>query len=81
VWIILAMLLGNVALYLPGLAQLSFFVPRSKVLELGLYPFIAGDLIKIYIAALTLPSAWWLVQWGRRKSGTRGKFGNMDMTP
>jgi len=70
VWIILAMLLGNVVLYLPGLVQLSFFVPEGRVLELGLYPFILGDLIKLYFAALTLPSAWWLIQWSRGRSGT-----------
>ncbi|HEU0022050.1 MAG TPA: biotin transporter BioY [Dehalococcoidia bacterium] len=70
VWIILAMLLGNIVLYLPGLVQLSFFVPEGKVLELGLYPFILGDLIKIYIAALTLPTAWWLIHWNGRRSAT-----------
>lgn len=70
VWIILAMLLGNIAIYIPGLIQLSFFVPEGTVLELGLYPFILGDLIKIYIAALTLPTAWWLIRWNRSRSGT-----------
>jgi len=64
------MLLGNVVLYIPGLIQLSFFVPEGKVLELGLYPFILGDLIKIYVAALALPSAWWLIRWSRSRSGT-----------
>ncbi|MDA0733618.1 MAG: biotin transporter BioY [Chloroflexi bacterium] len=70
VWIILAMLLGNIVLYIPGLIQLSFFVPEGRVLELGLYPFILGDLIKIYIVALALPSAWWLIRWNRSRSGT-----------
>ena len=69
VWIILAMLLGNVVLYIPGLLQLSFFVPEGKTLELGLYPFIPGDLIKLYIASLALPSAWALLRWSR---GTEG---------
>jgi len=55
------MLAGNVLLYVPGLIQLSFFVPQGKVLEFGLYPFIAGDLIKLYIASLAVPSAWVLV--------------------
>jgi biotin transport system substrate-specific component len=64
------MLLGNVVIYLPGLVQLSFFVPEGTVLEFGLYPFIAGDLIKLYIAALVLPSAWWLLQWSRNRSRT-----------
>ena len=62
VWILIAMLLGNIVLYIPGLVQLSFFVPEGKVLEFGLYPFILGDLIKLYIAALALPSAWWVIQ-------------------
>ena len=70
VWIILAMLLGNIVLYIPGLIQLSIFVPEANVFEIGLYPFILGDLIKIYLAALILPSAWWLIQWSRSKSGT-----------
>ena len=59
-WIIVAMLAGNVILYIPGLVQLSFFVPNDKVMEYGLYPFIAGDLIKLYIAAISLPTAWGL---------------------
>lgn len=57
-WIMIAMLAGNVVLYVPGLLQLSFFVPDDKVFEFGLYPFIAGDLIKLYIAAISVPIAW-----------------------
>ena len=59
------MLLGNVVIYIPGLLQLSFFVPNDRVLELGLYPFIPGDLIKLYIASLAVPSAWALLRWSR----------------
>jgi biotin transporter BioY len=66
VWIILAMLAGNVLLYVPGLIQLSLFVPNDKVLDFGLYPFIAGDLIKLYIAALAVPVAWQLLNLRRR---------------
>ena len=58
VWIVLAMLAGNAVLYLPGLLQLSFFVPNDKVFEYGLYPFILGDLVKLYIASLVVPAAW-----------------------
>lgn len=65
VWIILAMLLGNVVIYILGLLQLSFFVPNDRVLDLGLYPFIPGDLIKLYIASLAVPSAWALLRWSR----------------
>jgi biotin transporter BioY len=60
-WLLVAMLAGNVVLYVPGLIQLSFFVPNDKVMEYGLYPFIAGDLIKLYIAAISVPIAWGLL--------------------
>jgi biotin transport system substrate-specific component len=69
VWIVLAMLIGNVVLYIPGLIQLSFFVPEGKVLELGLYPFIPGDLIKICVASLALPSAWAVLHWSHDRMG------------
>ena len=67
VWIILAMLAGNVVLYIPGLLQLSFFVPTDKVFEFGLYPFIVGDLVKLYIASLIVPIAWTVLD--RRRGG------------
>ena len=56
--LLVAMLLGNAAIYIPGLYQLSFFVPHDKVLAFGLYPFIPGDLIKLYLATLAVPTAW-----------------------
>ncbi len=68
-WIIVAMLDGNIVLYVPGLLQLSFFVPNDKVMEYGLYPFIAGDLIKLYIAAITVPVAWSLLNLKQRRDG------------
>ena len=67
VWIILAMLAGNAVLYGPGLLQLSFFVPNDKVFEYGLYPFIVGDLVKLYIASLVVPIAWAALD--RRRGG------------
>jgi biotin transporter BioY len=70
VWIILAMLAGNVMLYLPGLLQLSFFVPNDKVFEYGLYPFILGDLVKLYMASLIVPLAWGLLDRRRGGGGT-----------
>ena len=71
-WLLLAMLAGNVILYLPGLIQLSLFVPGidpsiadnrvlATTLEWGLYPFILGDLIKLVAASLLVPGAWQLV--------------------
>lgn len=55
---ILAMFLGNVLLYIPGLLWLSKFVGFGKVLTVGLYPFIFGDLLKILLAGLALPIGW-----------------------
>ena len=68
-WIMIAMLAGNAALYIPGLLQLAFFVPNDKVFEYGLYPFIAGDLIKLYIAAISVPIAWKLLNLKQHRDG------------
>ena len=37
------------------------FAPEGKTLAWGLYPFIAGDLIKLFLAAMLVPGAWGLV--------------------
>ena len=65
-WVWLAMLAGNIVLYIPGLIQLAFWVGWDRTLPLGLYPFIAGDLAKLYVASLVLPSAWAIVNSLRR---------------
>ena len=56
--IILAMIIGNALIYIPGLMQLSLFVPDGKTLSLGLYPFVPGDIIKLLLVSLILPSSW-----------------------
>jgi biotin transport system substrate-specific component len=69
---LLAMLAGNVILYVPGLLWLNIDVADgdwAKTLEWGLYPFIVGDLMKLYLATLTLPAAWALVRKIRGDSG------------
>jgi biotin transport system substrate-specific component len=55
---ILAMLIGNGLIYLFGLPWLARFVGPERALAAGLWPFLAGDLIKIALAALALPLAW-----------------------
>lgn len=57
-----AMLAGETVLYLFGLLWLWHFVSADKVLQVGLYPFMVGDLIKVVAAALILPAGWSLLR-------------------
>ena len=61
-----AMLTGNVVIYAFGLPWLAreLGTGLEGTLEAGLYPFVIGDLLKLYLAATLLPAAWRLV--GRR---------------
>ncbi|MHC4336756.1 MAG: biotin transporter BioY [Planctomycetota bacterium] len=59
---ILAMLLGNIVLYTFGLLWLSCLPGINNILQVGLYPFIIGDLLKIALAAALLPSGWKLLR-------------------
>lgn len=58
---VLAMVLGNIAIYAFGLLWLSCIVGTERVLAVGLYPFVVGDLLKIVLAAVVLPSGWKLL--------------------
>ena len=44
-------------------------VTNDKVMEYGLYPFIAVDLIKLYIAAITVPAAWSILNLKQHREG------------
>ena len=58
----LAMLIGNVILYVPGLLWLGQLYGWDKpILAWGLTPFILGDALKLALAAMLLPMAWTLV--------------------
>jgi len=66
---ILAMVLGNLVLYAGGLIWLTCLVHLlgkslgdSGVLAIGLYPFLAGDVLKILLAAALLPTGWKLIR-------------------
>jgi biotin transport system substrate-specific component len=54
------MLLGNIVIYLMGVPWLAASIDVSglEALELGLYPFVIGDTLKLLIAAGLLPAAW-----------------------
>ena len=55
----LAMLLGNIIIYIPGLLWLSQLMPSAQAtLQAGLYPFIPGDVLKLLLASSLLPAAW-----------------------
>lgn len=57
-----AMFVGNVLIYAPGLLWLGILFGWDKpILEWGLTPFIFGDLTKLALAAAILPGAWFLV--------------------
>ena len=58
-----AILTGNVLIYLVALPWLAVVLNTNleTTLEKGLYPFVPGDIFKLYLAALALPAAWKLV--------------------
>lgn len=68
-WIVLPMLLGNAALYVPGVVWLhqQFHIVGQPIswntaLQFGLWPFIAGDLAKLVAASLAVPAGWSIVE-------------------
>ncbi len=69
----LAMLIGNIAIYLPGLPWLAVYLagigienPVGAAIAGGLEPFLVGDALKLALAACVLPLAWKLVGRPRR---------------
>ena len=50
-------LAGAALVYVPGLIWLAQFTGAEKALELGLYPFVLGDVVKAVLAALAFPAA------------------------
>jgi biotin transport system substrate-specific component len=62
---VLAMLIGNLSIYLLGVSWLAKQIGVAAALEYGLLPFLAGDALKIALGAVTLPLAWYLL--GRRR--------------
>jgi biotin transport system substrate-specific component len=53
------LVLGAAAIYLPGLLWLgTLFGWDQPILAWGLYPFLLGEVLKIALAAATLPLVW-----------------------
>lgn len=63
---VVAMLLGNLAIYLVGIPWLmvatGFDLPTA--IAKGFAPFVFGDVLKLALAGIAFPVAWWVV--GRR---------------
>ena len=59
-----ALLTGTILIYAFGLPWLAHVADSGfeRTLELGLYPFVVGDLLKLYLAGALLPTAWGLVR-------------------
>jgi len=52
-----SLLVGNLIIYTFGLFWLAKFVGESQALQLGLLPFLAGDLLKILLGVTILGSS------------------------
>jgi biotin transport system substrate-specific component len=58
-----ALAAGEVVILASGFAWLAIFVGVDRALETGVVPFLAGDFLKVLLAAVALPVAW---RWLRR---------------
>lgn len=63
---VLAMTAGLAVVYAGGIAWLAWFAQPALfdlggALRAGLYPFLAGDLVKICLAAAVMPAVWKLL--------------------
>lgn len=61
----IAMIAGNLVIYVFGLAWLANFVGFEKAVTLGVIPFLFGDLVKIMLATASLPVIWKFLNRGR----------------
>ena len=57
-----ALLIGNVLIYVPGLLWLGqLFGWDQPILAWGLWPFLVGDAVKLALVALLVPGLWKLI--------------------
>lgn len=61
VTVVFAMVAANIVIYLPGVAWLTYLFNFENALAWGLTPFIVGDIAKLVLAAVLLPSVWKLL--------------------
>ena len=54
IYTVFSMLIGNLVIYIFGLFWLVQFVRESSALQLGLFPFLVGDFVKILSGVIVL---------------------------
>jgi biotin transport system substrate-specific component len=74
---IAAMLTGSVVIYACGAIWLHHELRASwnTTFVDGVYPFVPGDVVKLYLAAAALPAAWRLVGRLRWSAGAARRSG------
>jgi len=73
------MLIANASIYLFGASWLAFWTPPGATealgweaaYELGIQPFVPGDIVKLFFAACLLPGGWQLLRWLERDRDAR----------
>lgn len=53
-----AMIVGNLVIYAMGIAWLGGMVGYGTALQVGLFPFLLGDALKVALGAALLPLGW-----------------------
>ena len=65
--IVLALIIGSVLIYIPGIFWLAELYTWNKpILAWGLTPFLIGDALKILLATLVIPSMWRIIGSARK---------------
>ena len=60
---IAAMVIGNAVIYAFAILWLTCLFGASRaVFAMGIYPFIVGDILKIALAAILLPTGWKILE-------------------
>lgn len=57
IYLFLLLVFANYLIYIPGLIWLSRFLPYHDLFRKGLFPFVVGDFLKIFL--LTISSPLW----------------------
>jgi biotin transporter BioY len=57
------MIIGSLVIYLIGMPWLAYAAGLTvqQTFQFGLWPFVPGDVVKLLVAAATLPIGWRLV--------------------